>query len=270
MRGSCGVVRWILVSQFRVLRTGTLFEIRNDNLQVTVSGQFKNDTINIEMALELIPVIEIGYHHPGISAPDKYPYWEYPELWDKFNSECFKKAGFIDDFKPYLPGSSFYRLTDLTDNNLTKITIDYTKDLRGGNCNREQVGAFSGGYVLRIDGQDKYFPQCCGDLADIKYWENIANGNERVCYAGHPEPKIKIQKNKITFDFTVDEEDEYFVPTPAENIIHFEISSLKKEIETVKKELEAFEQRLEKINQNEQLNIYNIGELLINNDSNYE
>ncbi len=37
----CGVVRRILVSQFRVLRTGTLFEIRNDNLQFTVMG-FKN------------------------------------------------------------------------------------------------------------------------------------------------------------------------------------------------------------------------------------
>ncbi len=37
-RGSVVRQLRILASQFRVLRTGTLFEIRPDNLQVTVSG----------------------------------------------------------------------------------------------------------------------------------------------------------------------------------------------------------------------------------------
>ncbi len=42
-RGSVVRQLRILVSQFRVLRTGTLFEIRNDNLQVTVSVHCKRD-----------------------------------------------------------------------------------------------------------------------------------------------------------------------------------------------------------------------------------
>ncbi|RIJ46539.1 hypothetical protein D1614_17850 [Maribellus luteus] len=37
--GSCDVVGWILVLQFRVLRTGALSEICNDNLQMTVCNK---------------------------------------------------------------------------------------------------------------------------------------------------------------------------------------------------------------------------------------
>jgi hypothetical protein len=222
------------------------------------------------MTVELIPVIEIGYNNQDITAPDKYPYWDYPELWDKFNSDSYKKAGFKDELKPYVAGSSFYRLSEITDNSLTKLTIDHTQEMRDGKYGREQVSAFFGGYVLRLVGQDKYFPQCCGDLADIQYWENLANGKEKGFYAGHPEPQVKIQGDKITFDFTVGEFDEHFAPTPSENIVHFAIPSLKKAIETVKTELDTFEQRLEKINQDEKLNIDNIGGLLIWANANYE
>lgn len=222
------------------------------------------------MKVELIPVIEVGYHNQDITAPDKYPYWDYPELWDKFNSDCYKKAGFKDEFTPYLAGSSFYKLTEITDNNLAKIVIDHTQQLRDGKYEREQASAFFGGYVLRIDGQDKYFPQCCGDLADLKYWENIANGEEKGFYAGHPEPQVKILGNKVTFDFTVDEFDEHFAPTPKDNIVQFDTTSLSKAIEIVKIQLKLFEQRLKKINEDEKLNIDNIGGLLIWSNENHE
>lgn len=222
------------------------------------------------MIVELIPVIEIEYHNQDITAPDKYPYWKYPELWDKFNYDCYKKAGFKDELKPYLAGSSFYRLSDITDSNLTKLVIDHTQDLRDGKYEREQASALFGGYALRVGGQDKYFPQCCGDLADIQYWENLANRKEQGFYAGHPEPQVKIHGDKITFDFTVDEFDEHFAPTPSENIVQFDIPSLRKAIETAKTELNTFEQRLERITQVEKLNIDNIGRLLIWNNVNYE
>lgn len=221
------------------------------------------------MTLELIPVIEIGYNNQDITAPDKYPYWDYPELWDKFNSDSYKKAGFEDEFKPYLAGSSFYRLTDITDNNLTKIVIDHTQELRDGKYDREQASAFFGGYVLRINGQDKYFPQCCGDLADIQYWERLSNGQNSY-YEGHPAPQIKFQGNNIVFDFSVDEFDEHFQPTPTEITLSIDRLELKKAIERVKSELDIFNNRLEKINQDEKLNIDNIGGLLIWDNANYE
>ena len=81
---------------------------------------------------------------------------------------------------------------------------------------------------------------------------------------------MKIQGENITFDFTVDEFDEHFAPTPIENIIPFDIPSLKKAIEIVKTELDRFEQRLEKINQDKRLNIDNIGGLLIWDNANDE
>ena len=221
------------------------------------------------MTVQLIPVIEIGYNNQDVPVPDKYPFWEFPKLWDKYNSDSYKKAGFIDDLKPCLAGSSFYWLSEITDRNLTKLTIDHTQEMRDGKYGRDQACAFFGGYVLRINEQDKYFPQCCGDLADLHYWENIAKGNEQALYAGHPRPQVKIQGDRIIFDFSVGEFDEHFVPTPAEEIIEFDIPSLEKAIKTTKIELFAFEQRLNRINKDEKLNIENISGLLIWDSGNY-
>jgi len=221
------------------------------------------------MPLELIPVIEIGYNNQGIPTPDKYPYWDYPMLWDKYNAESYKKAGFKDDLIPYLAGSSFYRLSEITDSNLTKLVIDHTHEMRAGTYKREQASAFFGGYVLRIDQQDKYFPQCCGDLSDIHYWEKLTNGKDGF-YAGHPQPKVKVDTNIIMLDFTVEEFEEHFAPTPKDVLVSFEISSLKQAIEVVKQELENFEVRLERINRDNNLNIERIGELLIWNDEDYQ
>jgi len=222
------------------------------------------------MTIELIPVIEIGYNNQEVAVPDKYPYWEYPEVWDKYNSDVYQKVGFIDNLKPYLAGSSFYQLSEITDDNLRKLTIDHTQEMRDGKYEREQACAFFGGYVLRVDKIDKLFPQCCGDLSDIHFWENLAKGKERGFYAGHPEPQVKIQGDIITLDFSVDEFDEHFAPTPTENSVHFDILSLKNAVETAKTELDVLARRLEKINQTENLNIDNISELLIWNKGNYE
>jgi len=81
---------------------------------------------------------------------------------------------------------------------------------------------------------------------------------------------VKIHGDKVTFDFTVGEFDEHFAPTPNENIVQFDIPSLRKAIEIVKTELDAFGKRLERINQDEKLEIENIGGLLIWDNANYE
>jgi hypothetical protein len=247
-----------------------IFDRKNNYQPCSLAVSLENDTKKQTMTIELIPLIEIGYNNQDIMTPDKSPYWEYPELWDKYNADNYKKAGFKDELKPYLAGSSFYRLSEITDNNLTKLVTDHTQEMREGTYEREQASAFFGGYVLRIDRQDKYFPQCCGDLADIRYWENLAKGKESGFYAGHPAPQVKIIDDTITFDFTVGEFDEHFSPTPKENIVHFDIPSLREAIETVKNELETFELRLQKINRDKILDIDNIGELLIWDNSNYE
>ena len=219
------------------------------------------------MIIELIPVIEIGYNNQGIPVPDQYPYWDFPELWDKYNFDSYKKAGFKDELKPYLAGSSFYTLAEITDDNLTKLVIDHTQEMLDGKYQREQTSPLFGGYVLRIDGEDTYFPQCCGDLSDIHYWEKLANG-ENGFYAGHPQPQVKIEANTIILDFLVEALDEDFIPIPKDSMVSLDILALKKAIVQTKQELKTFELRLEKINRDNHLNIDEIGELLIWNDTN--
>lgn len=221
------------------------------------------------MRIELIPVIEIGYNNQGVTAPDKYPYWVNSDIWDNYHDECYQKAGFKDKLIPYLKGSSFFKITDISDKNLTKLTVDHTQEMREGQYERQQAATFFGGFVLKVEGQDKYFPQCCGELSDIFYWENISNGQTSY-YEGHPAPKIKFENNCIVFYFSVDEFDEHFQPTPTENILSIDRLALKIAVESVKKELQIFEQRLNRINEDEKLSIENIGGLLIWDNGNFK
>ena len=220
------------------------------------------------MDIELIPIIEIGYNNQDIASPDKYPYWDNPEVWDNYHNECYAKAGFRDNMKPYLKGSSFHKLTDISKDNLIKLTIDHTAEMREGKSTREQSCTFFGGYVLRVNGQDKFFPQCCGELSDIIYWENLANGQQSY-YEGHPEPQTKIKGDVISFDFT-DDEDDPFQPPPPDKKVQVDRSSLKKAVGKTKAELQNFTPRIKQINVDQNLNIEDIARLLIWNNLNSE
>ena len=208
------------------------------------------------MTIELIPVIEIGYNNQGVRVPDKFPYWEHPALWDNYHSESYIKAGFKDKLKPYLSGSSFYRLTDISDDNLKKLTIDHAGELKEQSC------SFFGGFILRVDGQDKLFPQCCGLLADINFWDKISNGQNSY-YEGHPAPQISFQDNSIAFDLTTTEFDEPFQPTPPTPIFKVDRTELTKAVENAKSDLQVFGQRLQKINEELNLNIKAIDNILL-------
>lgn len=219
--------------------------------------------------IELIPVIEIQYNNQGVTPCNKYPYWDNSAVWEEYHDACHQKAGFKEKLISYLKGSPFYKLSDISDNNLAKLTIDHTQEMRDGKYQRPQdTCTFFGGYVLRIDGQDKFFPQCCGLLSDIYYWEALSNG-QLSFYEGHPSPKVEFKGSHITFDFLVDEFYERFEPTPPDITLSIDRFELKKAVEKVKIELRDFEQRLNKINQVNKLNIDNIGELLIWENENY-
>ncbi len=218
------------------------------------------------MTIELIPVIEIGYNNQGVPTPDKFPWWDNSGIWDKYNADSYSLAGFKDKLTPYLQGSSLYKLTDITNDNLIKLTTDQTEELRNGKYERGQVAGFSGGYILRVDNQDKYFPQCCGELSDIIYWDKLANGQESY-YEGHPAPQVEFKADLIVFDFTEDVEP--FQPPPADIILKIERTALKKAVDKVKVDLEQFSQRLNKINADEKLNITDIDKLLVWDNANY-
>lgn len=218
--------------------------------------------------MKLIPVIEVGYNNQEVSKPFKYPYWSNSEVWDTYHDECFKKAGFTDKFIPYLKGCSFYKLKDISENNLTKLIIDHTHQMREGKCSRDNVFSFFGGYVLQVDGQDKYFPQCCGGLSDISYWEELSNGRSSY-YEGHPSPVIKFENNKIVFHFAADYFEEVFEPPPIDTILTIDRLELQIAVKETKQQLYLFQKQLEYINEKEKLYIENIGELLIWGESSF-
>ena len=215
------------------------------------------------MIIELIPVIEIGYFNQGVTTPANL---NSSIIWNSYREECFQKAGLKDKLEEYKPGSSLYQLSTITFSNLTKLTIDNTKELREGKYGRAQSSPFFGGYVLRVEGQDKYFPQCCGKLSDINYWDRVSKG-QNSNHDGHPAPLIKFENENIIFDFSVNEFEEQFQPTPLEIILSISSLELKKAVEKVMLELHSFESILRKINEHENLNIDNIGMLLIWGDT---
>jgi hypothetical protein len=216
-----------------------------------------------DVTVELIPVIEIGYDNQGTPIPDQYPYWKYPDIWDKYHEENFRRANFKDKLTPYLPGSSFFKLADISDGNLTKLIIDHTEKMRNGEYDREQACPFAGGYVLRLNGSDKYFPQCCGDLSDIQYWNQLLTQDDFFFYQGHPAPVVKVKGNKISFDFMVDKNGEQFAPTPPDLLLEIDRKDLQMAIDRVTMELNEFASRVRKINIEQGLNILDIDKLLV-------
>lgn len=221
------------------------------------------------MNLKLIPVIEIGYNNQDIKIPEKDPYWEYPEDWDIYHKECYKKAKFKDDLIPFISGSSLYELHKISDVNLKKIVIDHTKGLRNGEYKREQANPLFGGYALQINNKNLFYPQCCGDLGDIQFWRNISNGRESY-YEGHPAPIVKFKTDKILFDLNIGEFDEEFVPTPKRRKFSFKKGHLKSAIKEAELQLELFADRIRSINEYENLNIERIEDLLVWENVNYQ
>jgi hypothetical protein len=214
--------------------------------------------------VELIPVIEITNYGQDLKGPEKGPYWEYPDEYEAYNGLSNKVAGFPEEMNSYLKGSSFYRLNEIKDKNLTKLVKDEIEEARKEGEDLELVCKFSGGYVLRIDDRDVLFPQCCSDLGNIKSWEHLIKGQEKLFYQGHPAPEITIEHDTVIFNLDVgDKYYDQFVPTPIEKNIEVNINDLKNAIEKAYKELEIFCDRLLKINEDENLNIPDIEQLLI-------
>ncbi|MFK7906878.1 MAG: hypothetical protein AB8B69_17225 [Chitinophagales bacterium] len=214
------------------------------------------------MKIKLIPVIEIGYNNQGITSPKKYPYWENQDVWFEYRNKTLQKAGFKDEFKPYLKGSPFFEPKEITDENLKKIVFDHTESLRNGEYERYQACCLFGGYVLRIDKKDQYFPQCCGTLGDIKYWEKMSKGIDSY-YEGHPAPMPKFKFTKIIFDFSVGENEERFEPIPSSTKLEINRKALVLAVEAAKSELKELTERVIKINREMNWGIDRIEDLLI-------
>jgi hypothetical protein len=210
--------------------------------------------------VELRAVIEINYWDDEV-IPPKAPYWELTQEWDDYRIAILLKKGYELPITLYSPVFPFIAIELLNEENLTKMLLEHTNDLRAGVYDRFSASPFPGGFVLVVDGESKFFPQCCGDLSDIRYWEQLALGNESANYEGHPAPLVSIDNGKILLQF-VDELEE-FQPTPEEKSITISQKDLFDAVQKTKDNLRNFGAKLVELNQKLNLEIAGIDNLLI-------
>lgn len=225
----------------------------------------KSDQFVFTMKIELIPIIEITNYDQDIATPVSGPYWKFPDDWEAYRIATNSKAEYSDQLRPYVKGSSFYKISEINDEDLLKIihkeiAIQQTEENLGID---DLVSPFCGGYILKIDDVDKYLPQCCGNLGDIKDWINLLEDEDPYFYMGHPSPRIKKTANKIIFDFLNSEIQDPYVPPMLEDQLEVDENALKIAIRDTKKQLDTFAKKLICINNHENLNIPDIDKILI-------
>lgn len=215
------------------------------------------------MEVELIPVIKVNCNYDDVAAPSCHPYWEHPEEWEEYNRACLSRSGYSHLLIPYLRGHLLFPIVSIQENDLLKILIEHTEGLRTGVYQRQDVAGIPGGYILRVNGKDVYFPQCCGELNDIGYWAGLADRNTNSYYEGHPSPVVSIERDLLVFDFSVDKHEEPFQPTPLKTILKIKAISLQKAVSNAKKELDQLSIFLNKINVEQGWVINDLDDLLI-------
>lgn len=205
--------------------------------------------------IELIPVMEIWGDSSFFVSPENGPYGEYSDDYDKAHRECLHASGY-KPMQSYAKGSNFYELSAIPDANLLweirKLTEEYQI---------EDICPFDGGCVLKIDGKDMLFPQCCGDLSDIQYWQELTKGQYEGFWQGHPQPSITIEGDKILMELqSVGYED--FVPYPSERILIIDINNLQGAVKEAIDELKIFAGRIDKLGE-DFLDISQLGNILV-------
>ncbi len=215
------------------------------------------------MNVKLIPVIEITYYNEHITSPINGPYWEYADEWDSYHRSCLIAAGFNAEIKAFSKGCSFYELSEITKENLTKLVLDETQDMRESDNDRDLCGSFSGGYILNIDGENVLYPQCCGSLSDINSWQELMNNGVSAFWIGHPSPGVTLKENAIVFDLEHSNVNEKYVPAHNKLKIEIDKNDLADAINNAKVQLDHFSEQLLSIGVEQELNIPDLDRLLI-------
>lgn len=247
------------------------------------------------MKIELIPVLELGYTSDTIPEPESYPPQDHSGEWENYHKLCFDEAGFADEFIPYLSGEALYRPELITDNNLRTIVEDIAdiylngeeedfddeendslppedeaSDDEGETEDEEEfegedtteLAEFYGGFVLKVDGVNVFYPQCCGSLTDLEFWKDLAHGKEAQ-YLGHPEPGITFNEDSVTLTFAPGEEDEPFIPYTKFASITLPLAELHSAVEEAVTRLEAFAERIDTMAKELNIEIPDFGKTLV-------
>ena len=164
------------------------------------------------------------------------------DLEDRRQSDPFHS---VDDlFTPLLSASGFFAIQDLCDAHLSKIL----KDTVFKNT------SLNGGYVL-VDatGQSLLLPRCCSDLNDIHAWDQLAQGNLKQFWIGHPQVLCDYQDHRIRFK-----------PDASQDHDGFEVplTSLQHAVQALKDEIALIRLRCQQLAQREKLKVDKVLKLI--------
>lgn len=213
------------------------------------------------MQVQLIPVIELFYLVDSVPLPSGGPYWEHVASWRAYHERNLRANGFSPRLRPYLPGSAFHRIADLSDADISRLIRLHCDEGLTGSADWQQVSPLPGGYVLRVGNLDVLFPQCCSDLGDLQSWKRIAAGKGAYLYSGHPSPDISQQNQSASFDFNGP--GEVFAPPPPLHSVTVPLSELTRAVHAADRELRVFAARLALVNAEQALHVPDIETLLI-------
>jgi hypothetical protein len=139
--------------------------------------------------MQLLNTIEIS---PYDFSREEYDFpngssLELPEEWNQFWKKCIsdKNLGHLESIRK---GSYLVDIRTLRDDDLVEILKSELKDVELSDF-EEQVGKINGGIVLMDNGEIYIEPMCCGDIGNIKEWENIfsnASHQWNQLWIGHP------------------------------------------------------------------------------------
>jgi len=215
------------------------------------------------MQVQLIPVIELFYLVDSVALPAQGPYWKHVASWRDYHERNLRANGFSPRLRPYLPGSAFHRIAELSDADISRLIRLHCHEGLTGSGDWRDVRPLPGGYVLRVGGLDVLFPQCCSDLGDLQSWRRIAQGQGAYLYSGHPSPFISRQNQSASFDFNTNGHSEGFTPPPALHSVTVPLAQLMQAVQAAERELRIFAARLELLNVEQALNVPDIQALLI-------
>ena len=205
----------------------------------------------------LIPVIELPVLGDGNEAPEGHAFWERPEIWDDHYKNRIIKAGFSEEVKTCQPGMPWFEIVGISEKDLSILV-----DLQLQNVtDKSPLLPFYGGYILVVDGRNVLYPQCCGDLSDISYWEAVAKGVEQPHSSGHPEPMVHYSGQNIILEFN--EWEEPFCPPCPVASVEIERQKLSEAISGARVILKDFGDQLIRLNDRNHYGIEDIDEVLI-------
>lgn len=218
--------------------------------------------------MELINVIEIS---PYDYADEEYEFpagssVEFPDEWNAYWLKCIsdKNLGHLQAIRK---GSYLVDIETIHEHALEEIIKNHLKEVEPDDF-EDQTGRLSGGIVVKMDDRFLIEPTCCGDIGNIKEWENmLENGSPdwTQLWIGHPWVFYKKFNQMIEFSAYTESELKDFKDMTA--VIELPETDLRMKLNQLRKQQNDFESRIRNmLNQMETPHAERIAKLMTGND----